>query len=217
MENAIRARRVNFVPFFLWKSDLGLSWRHLRGIMGRLGKIFGLVLAPRTPSLGPKTPPRWAQDPQENKTKIVVIRVPCSRAAQERPRALQGAPMGYPSWGWFSGHFLLIFGSLWTSISSVFWLDLSKSFPRAVLRWRLLLGKSWPRPARLFPQNAVNFGDFWMTSHKSSAVAGTPRSGALDIYIYIHTHKQVYMFICVQVLSISLLCLSHSLSLYIYL
>ena len=182
MENAIRARRAHFFLLFWWKSDLGLSWRHLRGIMGRLGRIFWVVLAPKTPSLGPKTPPRWAQDPQENKTKIVVIRVPCSRAAQERPRALQGAPepMGYPSWGRFLVHFLLIFGSLWTSISSVFWLDLSKSFPRAILRWRLLLGKSWPRPARLFPQNVVNFGDFWMTSHKSSAVAGTPRSGALD-------------------------------------
>ena len=174
MENAIRARRAHFFLLFWWKSDLGLSWKHLRGIMGRLG--------PKTPILGPKTPPRWAQDPQENKTKIVVIRVPCSRAVQERPRALQGAPepMGYPSWGRFLVHFLLIFGSLWTTISSVFWLDLSKSFPRAILRWRLLLGKSWPRPARLFPQNAVNFGDFWMTGHKSSAVAGTPRSGALD-------------------------------------
>ena len=90
-------------------------------ILGCLNRIFWVVLAvlaPKTPSLGPKTPPRWAQDPQENKTKIVVIRVPCSRAAQERPRALQGAPepMGYPSWDRFLVHSLLIFGSLWTSI-----------------------------------------------------------------------------------------------------
>ena len=111
MENAIRARRAHFFLLFWWKSDLGLSWRHLRGIMGRLGRIFWVVLAPKTPSLGPKTPPRWAQDPQENKTKIVVIRVPCSRAAQERPRALQGAPepMGYPSWGRFLDHFFIDF------------------------------------------------------------------------------------------------------------
>ena len=107
MENAIRAGKAHFLVLFWWKSDLGLSWRHLRGIMGRLGKIFWVVLAPKTPSLGPKTHPRWAQDLQENKTKIVVIRIPCSRAAQERPRALQGAPepMGYPSWGRFLSHF----------------------------------------------------------------------------------------------------------------
>ena len=162
MQNAIWARRAHFFLLFWSKSDLGLSWRHLRGIMGRLGKIFGVVLAPKTPSLGPKTPPRWAQDPQENKTKIVVIRVPCSRAAQERPRALQGAPepMGYPSWGRFLAHFLLIFGSLWTSISSVFWLDLSKSFPRAILRWRLLLEKPWPRPARFFSPERHQFWNF---------------------------------------------------------
>ena len=119
IQNAIRARRAHFFLVFWWKSDNGVSWKHLRVIMvGRLGRIFWVVLDPKTPSLGPKTPPRWAQDPQENKTKIVVIRVPCSRAAQERPRALQGAPepMGYPSWGRFLAHFLLIFGSLWTSI-----------------------------------------------------------------------------------------------------
>ena len=100
-----------FFLLFWWKSDLGLSWKHLRSIMGRLGRIFWVVLAPKTPSLGPKTPPRWAQDPQENKTKIVVIRGPCSRAAQERPRAIQGAPerMGYPSWGRFLDHFFIDF------------------------------------------------------------------------------------------------------------
>ena len=196
MQNAIRARRAHFFLVFCWKSDLGLSWRHLRGIMGRLGKFFWVVLAPKTPNLGPKTLPRWAQDPQENKTKIVVITVPCSRAARERPRALQGAPepMGYPSWGRFLVHFLLIFGSLWTSMSSVFWLDLSKGFPRAILRWRLLLGKSWPRPVRFFCQNAVKLEVFeWqvMTGHKLSAVVGTPRSGALDIYIYIYIYIEI--------------------------
>ena len=29
-----------------------------------------------------------------------------------------------------------------------------------------------------------------MTGHKSSAVAGTPRSGALDIYIYIYRERE---------------------------
>ena len=159
MENAIRARRAHFFLLFLWKSDLGLSWRHLRGIMGRLGKIFGLVLAPKTPSLGPKTPPRWAQDPQENKTKIVVIRVPCSRAAQEpfkAPPNRWGTPPGVGFWYIFYW-FLVRSGP---PFSSVFWLDLSKSFPRAILRWRLLLGKPWPRPARFFSPERRQFWRF---------------------------------------------------------
>ena len=152
MQNAIRARRAHFFLVFWWKSDLGLSWRHLRGIMGRLGKIFWVVLAPKTPSLGPKTPPRWAQDPQENKTKIVVIRVPCSRAAQERPRALQGAPgpMEYPSW-------------------CRFWDDFSLILVPCRPQFHLYFGRS--------------------SKLRSSAMADTPRSGALDeCFKYVQAH-----------------------------
>ena len=53
MENAIRPARAHFHLLFCLKSDLGLSWRHLRSILGRLGKSFG-------PSWAPKTPPRCA-------------------------------------------------------------------------------------------------------------------------------------------------------------
>ena len=183
MENAIRARRAHFSLLFCWKSDLGLSWRHLRGIMGRLGKKNWVVLAPKTPNLGPKTLPRWAQDPQENKTKIVVIRVPCSRAAQERPRALQGSPPN--RWGTPPG----------VGFCFIFYWFLVRSGPpcHRYFDWvfpRVFQEQSWDegfflehrgRDSRaFFRQNAVKFGDFWMTGHKSSAVAGTPRSGALD-------------------------------------
>ena len=82
MENAIRARRAHFSPLFCWKSDLGLSWRHLRGILGRLGKIFG-------PSWAPKTPPRcatWAPRRPQDATKTY------PRAAQNTSQDALGSP-----------------------------------------------------------------------------------------------------------------------------
>ena len=62
MENAIRARRAHFSLLFCWKSDLGLSWRHLRGILGRLGKSFGPSWALKTPPRCATWPPRRPQD-----------------------------------------------------------------------------------------------------------------------------------------------------------
>ena len=59
MENAIRPPRAHFHLLFRLKSNLGLSWRHLGGILGHLGKIFG-------PSWAPKTPPRCAKMTQKD-------------------------------------------------------------------------------------------------------------------------------------------------------
>ena len=65
MENTIRTRRIHFSLLFDWKSDLGQSWRHLRDILGRLGKIF----QPSWPStwvhLGPQDGSWAAQEPPE--------------------------------------------------------------------------------------------------------------------------------------------------------
>ena len=82
MENAIRARRAHFSLPFCCKSDLGLSWRHLRGILGRLGKSFG-------PSWAPKTPPRcatWAPRRPQDATKTY------PRAAQNISQGTLGSP-----------------------------------------------------------------------------------------------------------------------------
>ena len=82
MENAIRAPRAHFFLLFGWKSDLGLSWRHLRGILGRLGKSFG-------PSWAPKTPPRcatWAPRQPQDATKTY------PRAAQNISQDALGSP-----------------------------------------------------------------------------------------------------------------------------
>ena len=82
MENAIRAPRAHFFRFFCWKSDLGLSWRHLTGILGRLVKSFG-------PSWAPKTPPRcatWAPRRPQDATKTY------PRAAQNTSQDALGSP-----------------------------------------------------------------------------------------------------------------------------
>ena len=82
MENTIRTQRIHFSILFGWKSDLGLSWRHLRGILGRLGKSFG-------PSWAPKTPPRcatWAPRRPQDATKTY------PRAAQNTSQDALGSP-----------------------------------------------------------------------------------------------------------------------------
>ena len=60
----------SFFRLFCWKSDLGLSWRHLRGILGRLGKNF----EPSWPStwihLGPQDGSGAAQEPPERSLQI---------------------------------------------------------------------------------------------------------------------------------------------------
>ena len=101
MQNAIRAQRAHFFLLFRWKSDLGLSWKHLRGILGRLGRIFGVVLAPKTPSLGPKTPPRWAQDgPRrlQDGARRIQDGPRWLKTAQDVPKRLPRWPKTPPRW-----------------------------------------------------------------------------------------------------------------------
>ena len=190
MQNAIRARRAHFFLVFCWKSDLGLSWRHLRGIMGRLGKFFWVVLAPKTPNLGPKTLPRWAQDPQENKTKIVVITVPCSRAARERPRALQGAPepMGYPSWGRFFGAFFIDFDSLWTSIFIGILTGSFQEFSESNPEMKASSWKTVAATRALFFARTPLILEIFEWQVTSQARWRARRVAALWIYIYIYIY-----------------------------
>ena len=71
-----------FTYFFCLKSNLGLSWRHLRSILGRLGKSFG-------PSWAPKMPPRcatWAPRRPQDATKTY------PRAAQNTSQDALGSP-----------------------------------------------------------------------------------------------------------------------------
>ena len=85
-----------------------------------------------------------------------------------------------------------LLGSVFSLFCIDFWFALDLHFHR-YFDWifpRVFREQSWDEgfflenrgrdPRAFFRQNAVNFGDFWMTGHKSSAVAGTPRSGALD-------------------------------------
>ena len=92
MENAIRARRAHFFLVFWCKSDLGLSWRHLSCILGRLGQIFG-------PSWAPKTPPRCArssqnrpQEPPQRRLERVPEASGRSLVTKKDPRAAQNPP-----------------------------------------------------------------------------------------------------------------------------
>ena len=196
MENAIRARRAHFSLLFCWKSDLGLSWRHLRSILGRLGKSFG-------PSWAPKTPPRcatWAPRRPQDATKTY------PRAAQNTSQDALGSPRPPRTsktlkmtpksrWGTPRG---LVFGAYMGAFGVGFWRIfywfLVRSGPpfHRYFDWifpRVFQEQSWDEdfflenrgrdPRAFFRHNAVNFGDFWMTGHRSSAVAGTPRSGAL--------------------------------------
>ena len=94
MKIAIRAPRAHFFRLFGWKSDLGLSWRHLRGILGRLGKSFG-------PSWAPKTPPRcatWAPRPPRT-----------SKTSKMTPKSRFGTPRG------------LVFGAYMGAFGIGFW------------------------------------------------------------------------------------------------
>ena len=70
MENAIRNRRVHFSLLFCLKSDLGLSGRHLRGILGRLGKIFEPSWASTWVQLGPQDGSGAAQERPERSLQI---------------------------------------------------------------------------------------------------------------------------------------------------
>ena len=62
MENAIRARRAHFSLLFCWKSDLGLSWRHLGPSWQNFWAVLGTQDASKMRYLGPKTAARRDQD-----------------------------------------------------------------------------------------------------------------------------------------------------------
>ena len=166
MKNATRARRAHFSLLFCWKSDLGLSWRHLRGILDRLGKFFWpswapktlprcATWAPRRPQDATKTYPRAAQNTSQDP--LGSSRPPrTSKTSKMSPKSRWGPPRGL-----VFGAYMGAFGTILASILEHF--------------LHLILERCWRQ-----------FWYFWMTSDKSSAVAGTPRSGALDIYIYIY-------------------------------
>ena len=141
MENAIRARRVHFFLFFWSKSDLGLSWKHLRDILGCLGKIIGSSWAPKTPVLAPKTPPRWAQEPQQNKTMT-------RRSRETDPR--RGTPSGgarenrwFYSWVPFFAAKLRLCWGIWLHFATQFQLKRARFFsPERRQYWRFLNDRS---------------------------------------------------------------------------
>ena len=85
MENAIRARRAHFSLLFCWKSNLGLSWKHLRSILGSLGKIFGSFWVPKTPPRCAKIRRNRPQEPPQRRLEIV-------RCAKTAPRCLKMPP-----------------------------------------------------------------------------------------------------------------------------
>ena len=70
MEKAIRNRRAHFSLLFCSKSDLRLSWRHLRSILGRLGKILKPSWASTWVQLGPQDGSGAAQEPPERSIQI---------------------------------------------------------------------------------------------------------------------------------------------------
>ena len=70
MENAIRNRRSHYSLLFCYKSDLRLSWRHLRSILGRLGKNFGPSWASTWVQLGPQDSSGAAQERPERSLQI---------------------------------------------------------------------------------------------------------------------------------------------------
>ena len=108
---------------------LEASWAVLAKVLGRLGPPRRL----QDGYLAPKTAPRRDQDLPKSGPKHLPRRTWQPKTAKNL-KNLENDPqksMGYPSgprfwslhgciWGRFLAHFLLIFGSLWTSISSVF-------------------------------------------------------------------------------------------------
>ena len=92
MENVIRPPRSHFHILSCWKSNLGLSWKHLGGILGRLGKIFGPSLDPKTPPRCPKINKNRPQEPPQRRLEGVLEasgKSLVTRSAQKLPRNLQ--------------------------------------------------------------------------------------------------------------------------------
>ena len=92
MENAIRPPRAHFHLLFCWKSNLGLSWRHLGGILGRPGKIFGPSWDPKTPPRCPKINQNRPQEPPQRRLEGVLEACGRSLVTKKRPRAAQNPP-----------------------------------------------------------------------------------------------------------------------------
>ena len=74
-----------FPYFFCGKSNLGLSWRHLRGILGHLGKKIW-------PPWASKTSPRWLRISQNRPEELPQRRLDGVRCAKTAPRCLKMPP-----------------------------------------------------------------------------------------------------------------------------
>ena len=136
MGNAIRTRRAHFAVLFAENRILGCLGSILEASWAVLAKVLGRLGPPRRLQdgyLAPKTAPRRDQDLPKSGPKHLPRRTWQPKTAKNL-KNLENDPqksMGYPSgprfwslhgciWGQCLAHFLLIFGSLWTSISSVF-------------------------------------------------------------------------------------------------
>ena len=92
MENAIRPPRAHFHLLFCLKSNLGLSWKHLGGILARLDKIFGPSWAPKTPPRCPKINQNRLQEPPQKRLEGVLEASGRSLVTKKRPGAAQNPP-----------------------------------------------------------------------------------------------------------------------------
>ena len=127
--------RAHFSLLFCWKSDLGLSWRHLRGILDRLGKFFGPSWAPKTlprcvtwaarrPQDATKTYPRAAQKISEDA--LGNPRPPrTSKTSKMSPKSRWGTPRGLfflqPTWI----HLGSFWWGFWKTFCTSFWIDVA--------------------------------------------------------------------------------------------
>ena len=88
MENAIRNRRAHFSLLFCSKLDLRLSWKHLRSILGRLGKILSRL----GPQLGSNLDPKMALELPKSRPRGAYRSPKRPLGAKNRPKAAQNLP-----------------------------------------------------------------------------------------------------------------------------
>ena len=128
MENSNRARRVNFFLFFWWESDLGLSWKHLRSILGRLGKFFRLSWALKTRPRCAKMTQNRPQEPPQRRLEGVPEASGRFIVTKKHPRAAQNPPdldfgaSGFGFWKCFSWIFARFFNGFNLRILA-FWIQ----------------------------------------------------------------------------------------------